>query len=131
MPMPAAPEPGPRFAADLRLTLLSACAPSVSLIALTLLYALGDRHCERGSGPLWVVWAVALALSLAACWMLVRAGRRAEPEQEARTRSQQEPASRTKARVRFMVVAGLMLNAVSVLLLAGFASPLLALRPCQ
>jgi hypothetical protein len=123
MPMPAQPDRGPRFAADLALTLLSALAPFLSMLALTLLYALSDRHCERGSGLLWAVWGVALASSSAACWLLLRA------HQAAAGSSEQE--GPTQARVRFVIASGLMLNAVSLLLLASFASPLLALRPCQ
>ena len=124
MSMPAQPE---RWNAstrnDLYLTLLCIAAPSVSLTLLTVLYALSDRHCERGSAALWALSIV----STLVCAGLSAASLRLwlhKPEAAGLPRP-------SAARVRFQILLGLLLNLISTLLCVGLALPLLVLRRCQ
>jgi hypothetical protein len=124
MSMPAQPDAAtPSAGRDLRLTLLCVAAPSLWLTLLAVLYALSDRHCERGSGPLWALFGVGMFV----CCGLGAASLRAWLEQPA----SETPVAPNAQRVRFQIALGLLLNLISTLLCIGLAVPLLALRRCQ
>jgi hypothetical protein len=117
--MPAQPEHGPLSRAALRLLALMVVGPTAATAVLTLLYAWSDRHCERGSGPLWALLSGA-ALLVAASFVWLWRHRRALTDHPQR-----------HERELFLTHVGLALNVVSLLLVISFASPLLHLRPCQ
>lgn len=123
--MPLPPESNastPRARADFQLFAWASSGPLCWFLGLVLLYSLNARECQ-GWVPVtsWSVYGACVLVHALSLWMLSRASFAAQPR----------PDGRSAERVEFMRFGGIALSALTLIVLAGFAFPLLMMGPCE
>jgi hypothetical protein len=118
MPLPADSRASLTYSRhDLRLFALASLGPCLWFVALVVMYAVSARAC-RPSDALWL-WSTFALCTLGHA-----------PSIFGLSRMNRQGASDPPRR-RLTVRIGLTLNVLSLLLMAGFAMPMLLLRPCE
>jgi hypothetical protein len=110
---------------DLRLVWLACVGPCLWLTLLAVVYAVSDHECGSPTARYsCALTALGMLSTFGALWALERMRRRHESQVTALPDCKVE-------RVRTMLHGALALNALSLVLLAGFLAPLIFLRPCE